>query len=386
MGKTLSLVGNKKYVRYQGREFETTLQAPTLKVLNKEIKDLRTYARKEGMGRVRILQKGPDPDGGFKAIVTAHNWNPVKWVKGKLTRKKPEAATTESQETLGMREKLKKEYEEQLDRERTARATAEDTARKYQFKEQQKAKEEAASRGGTYYMPSGEEMLGSMPERMRKKYGKKVEKAEEERAKAAFEAWEQGVPAQKKVLFRTWNPTTQQHEIHEKWVPLSPAEQAAATREAKLERAAHEELLARVKQAEWERRLKPVTFAAKTVAAAASVGVGMAAAGTSFGPRAVPRGRGTFAPAYPVEMYTAPRMMPTGMGPLGSAVVQQAPAGAAMMPQLGALRQSTLPNFGGLRAYPMSSRLSPLPRRRPTAPLIARRPVATPTPGMSGIR
>jgi hypothetical protein len=67
--------------RYQGREFEVTLQAPNYPSLNAMVKDMEKVARKNGMGEVSVLSKGADPDGGYKAIVVAHNWNPIKWLK-----------------------------------------------------------------------------------------------------------------------------------------------------------------------------------------------------------------------------------------------------------------------------------------------------------------
>jgi hypothetical protein len=70
-----------KLERYQGREFEVTLQAPTYESLEKLVVDMESVAKNNGMGEVRVLSKGKDPDGGYKAIVVAHNWNPFKWIK-----------------------------------------------------------------------------------------------------------------------------------------------------------------------------------------------------------------------------------------------------------------------------------------------------------------
>lgn len=70
--------------RYQGKEFTTILQAPDSKSLDRLISGLTKYAKTQDMGRVQVLQRGRDPDGGVRATVTAHNFNPVKWVSEKV--------------------------------------------------------------------------------------------------------------------------------------------------------------------------------------------------------------------------------------------------------------------------------------------------------------
>ena len=71
--------------KYQGREVTTTIQAGNLKDLNKMISGMRLYAQSQGLGPIKILEKQEDPDGGYEAIIRAHNWNPVKWVKDKIS-------------------------------------------------------------------------------------------------------------------------------------------------------------------------------------------------------------------------------------------------------------------------------------------------------------
>ena len=73
--------------RYQGREIQSTIQAPTLMQLNRMIAGLRAYARAHNLGPVKVLSRGRDPDGGYKAVVTAHNFNPFKWVSEKWERR-----------------------------------------------------------------------------------------------------------------------------------------------------------------------------------------------------------------------------------------------------------------------------------------------------------
>ena len=74
---------NKTLKRYQGREITSTIKANTLPELNKMLTGIRRYARLHGLGAVKVLRKHKDPDGGYEAIIQAHNWNPIKWVSEK---------------------------------------------------------------------------------------------------------------------------------------------------------------------------------------------------------------------------------------------------------------------------------------------------------------
>jgi len=66
---------------YQGKEITATLQANTKVELNRLIAGLNRYAKTNHLESVKVLSKGKDPDGGYKAIVEAHNWNPLKSLK-----------------------------------------------------------------------------------------------------------------------------------------------------------------------------------------------------------------------------------------------------------------------------------------------------------------
>lgn len=70
--------------RYQGKEFRTHLQANSEEDLNEMIEGLQVYASEHGLEPISVLQRREDPDGGWEAIVLAHNWNPLKWVKEKF--------------------------------------------------------------------------------------------------------------------------------------------------------------------------------------------------------------------------------------------------------------------------------------------------------------
>lgn len=67
--------------RYQGREVTATIKANTKAELDSMLRGIRAYAKRSGMGAVKVLRKHKDPDGGYEAIVQAHNWNPIKWAQ-----------------------------------------------------------------------------------------------------------------------------------------------------------------------------------------------------------------------------------------------------------------------------------------------------------------
>ncbi len=86
-------------VGYQGNEFTTIIQAPTKKALQMKIDQFRAFATVNKYELFEILQQGPDPDGGYKAIVTAHNWNAAAWVQKRWEGRGggPEARATKAE-------------------------------------------------------------------------------------------------------------------------------------------------------------------------------------------------------------------------------------------------------------------------------------------------
>lgn len=84
--------------KYQGREFTSTLQANSKAELDGLIKGMEDYSRKYGIGPLVVLQKRRDPDGGYEAVVKAHNWNPIEWIKGKLGGEREERPEEEEEE------------------------------------------------------------------------------------------------------------------------------------------------------------------------------------------------------------------------------------------------------------------------------------------------
>lgn len=74
--------------KYQGKEFRAVIQAPNETELDNLIKGMVDYSKKNKLGTVKILEKGQDPDGGWVGTISAHNWNPISWIKEKIGGKK----------------------------------------------------------------------------------------------------------------------------------------------------------------------------------------------------------------------------------------------------------------------------------------------------------
>ena len=130
-------------MKYQGREFRTYLQAPTERELSQMIRGIRTYAKEIGAGPIKVVQKGRDPDGGWEAMVVAHNWNPIKWIKRKIEERKPEVkAEHEAEKELLEEEKkrLKKAQKEAEEKAYLEEKQAE-LRKKYATPEEKKAEE-----------------------------------------------------------------------------------------------------------------------------------------------------------------------------------------------------------------------------------------------------
>jgi len=86
------------YRKYQGKEFRTHLQANSEEDLNEMIAGLHAYAMEYGLDPPKILQRGPDPDGGFEASISSHNKNPLEWIKEKFRGRGGEKAYEEEEE------------------------------------------------------------------------------------------------------------------------------------------------------------------------------------------------------------------------------------------------------------------------------------------------
>lgn len=124
--------------KYQGKEITTTLQANTKEELDRLVRSTQVYAGSHGMEDFNVLERGRDRDGGYRAIIVAHNWNPLEWIKGKFGRKKglsdeefEEAFQRQVEEQEEAREKAEKAAAE----EKVEGATEEFYAKEPSFEE-----------------------------------------------------------------------------------------------------------------------------------------------------------------------------------------------------------------------------------------------------------
>ena len=70
--------------KFQGREITATIQAPDEADLDMMLQEMQDYTAATGLEPIEVLSKGPDPDGGYRAVIVAHNWNPLAWLKKKV--------------------------------------------------------------------------------------------------------------------------------------------------------------------------------------------------------------------------------------------------------------------------------------------------------------
>ena len=129
---------------YQGKEITATLQANTKIELNRLIAGLNRYAKANHLETVKVLSKGKDPDGGYKAIVEAHNWNPLKVAKEKYAnRPTPEAKIIAERKKVALKiEKQaikKQEHIIEMEELRMKREKAEALFKAEQIKKERKA-------------------------------------------------------------------------------------------------------------------------------------------------------------------------------------------------------------------------------------------------------
>jgi len=304
--------------RYQGKEETSILQANSMKDLNALIRSSKEFAKKNDLVNFRVLGKGKDPDGGYRAVVTAHNWNPIKWVKEKLSRKprpeaepKPEPITeAEYREVPGegtisgsegeaenqkfKEDEAKRRAEDEFTRQRAANEAAE--RMEYErLRAQRKVEEEELAR-----------KIGKLPPKERKRYEKRAGESFKTQAEAAFELWEGNIPKKKKKLVHQWNDQTKQWEWREIEVTLSPQERLAEARIQKLGGVMIEEEIAEAKQRKRERSTpyrisKAIGGFGQEMAAVSMLGV----AGTAQAilPRGKPSKARGLVPSLPIEAY-----------------------------------------------------------------------------------
>lgn len=303
--------------KYQGKEFTTTVQAPTRKELSKLLEGLHVYAREHGLEDIKVLERGRDPDGGFRAIVVAHNWNPIKWVREKwrgfgrpkLEPGVPAGLLPEPEVSRAYEESRR--LREELSKTQTRAGKAEEEARLRKAisdrDERKRAQEEYEGRVPPR-AKTAEEILAKLPEKERKRYERRIREGEKARVEAELEIWEAGIPGKKKVIHRVWNPTQQTWEFKEVEVPLTPQERLAEARVQKLGGYLVEEELAELKQRRRERRLpvraaRGATRFGKEVVAVGMLGIAGTAQAMQPGRGGPQRAARMLAPKAPSGLY-----------------------------------------------------------------------------------
>lgn len=240
------------------------------------------------------------------------------WLRGKFRRRRVdltpgvpagELPSPPGPDTAG--EEMRR-LREELDRERTARATAEDTAKKYQFKQEQEAKAQAQAEYEGKVPPrarTAEEIISKLPEKEQKKYRKRIEEGKRAQVEAELEIWESGIPGKKKIIHRVWNPAQQTWEFKEVEVPLTPQERLAEARIQRVGGMLIEEEVASLQQRKRERGV-PYRLArgagetAKHLTAVGMLGIAGTAQAMQPGRGGPQRASRMLAPRVPMEMYS----------------------------------------------------------------------------------
>jgi hypothetical protein len=340
--------------KYQGKEFQATFQAPTSDALNELIESAKGYASENQMNDFQVLEQGPDPDGGYRAIVTAHNWNPISWLKGKLSKKKaPEEETLllgagtppgegkVEEEVKPEPEDWKKKYEEEKWKwsedveakklaERRARDAEADASHWRQFggergkgetEEEYKRRVGGAYGAGFSYRPGTdpeltEEELAKLSRKQRSQYKKRMAEGKKAKREAEFEIWKEGVPSTvthyHKVLQKEYwtkkgteervpEPRTAEERLMADYHPsewtfmpvevkLSPAEQLLAARD--LEAKGMEMDILRSKYKQFKRERKPAYRVLKAASGVAPFMAGAVTLGVAGMAKGARPGRG----------------------------------------------------------------------------------------------
>ena len=311
--------------KFQGKEFTANLQAPNEAELKNLIGGISRYAKQNGLESIRVVDMRPDPDGGWEAVIKAHNWNPLTWVKEKFRKKESppsgEPAGELPEADIQRAYEAAQELRGEVDRERLKRTMAEEEVRQEKAAREARVKAEAQAEyegRGPARPRTPEEILSRLPEKERKKYQKRIEEGKRAKTEAEMEIWESGIPGKKKVLKRTWNPVTQQHEYQEIVVSMSPQEQLAEARMQKLGGMLVEEEVAKLRQKKRERSTP--YRAARAIGGFGQFVAGVTTLGAAGVARGVQPGRGgpqraarMLAPSLPLDLYGVKPILGVGM-------------------------------------------------------------------------
>jgi len=93
---------------FQGREIQATLKAPTEESLENMLSELEDYAHEVELDEIQVLKKGRDQDGGWEAIVVAHNFNPFTWLQEKWEARGGGPAARREREEKARKRRLEK--------------------------------------------------------------------------------------------------------------------------------------------------------------------------------------------------------------------------------------------------------------------------------------
>lgn len=364
--------------KYQGKEIQSTLQAPTASSLQEMVDSAKEYAEENNLGELEVLEFSKDPDGGYRAIVTAHNWNPISWLKGKLTRKKgPEEEEGEvvSIETGGEDpEEVKREekraweaYMKQSKREEAVSKIRSEyrTKRATRLRELEDIGKEEAIEGQI------QEKVKDLPRGHRRAAAKGLREAWRERQQADIEITSEGIPekiiTKQKVLQKEYwtdketgqpvpEPRTAEERARADYHPsqwtfvdverkLSPAERSSLARAVQFEEM--ELGVAKEKYKQFKREQHPAYKVAKAaggfgqfMAGAVTMGAAGMARGARPGRGGPERAMRMHAPGVPMDLYAVRPVLGVGM-PTGRDLT-----GAG----LGHLRELTLPGIRRTRS------------------------------------
>ena len=83
---TIRAVKGKMPKRYPGNSWTVIIQGPTEAAVKVSISSLDEAALQRDMDPCEILTLEPDPNGGYRAVVSFHNFNPITWASEKLHR------------------------------------------------------------------------------------------------------------------------------------------------------------------------------------------------------------------------------------------------------------------------------------------------------------
>lgn len=316
------------------------MQAPDKESLDKLVRSAKKFANSHQMDNFKVLEKGKDPDGGYRAIVTAHNWNPITWIKEKIAGRKARPAVEGEAPKLG---DVAEETRSEKEREEGQKRWRKDQER-YAKAEGERTDEEEEAR----FKAQEEEFLRrNIPPSQRKRARKRMKEAEGSVTEASMEILGQGVPEKITQYYKTlqkehWTdkitgqpipePRTAEERAQADFHPsqwtflpvekkLSRPEQLAIARTLELE--GMEVEIARGKYKQYKREQSPVYRAAKAaggfgtlMAGAVTMGVASGAGRAGRGSRVGPeRAMRMHAPGVPMDLYAVRPMLGVGIPP-----------------------------------------------------------------------